>query len=163
MKKPIIFLFSVAIMFMTSCTKEADLSPDPQLPGGGQSPGTSLACDDQIDPAQLPANIMDHISANHAGQDVMFAKYDDDEGYFEVYLSGAVELYFSRNGQLLYKDRGIDPVTLPQPILDYLLREHPGADIVWAELDDDEYEILLSNCLELYFDESGRFLYSERD
>lgn len=101
MKKPIIFLFSVAIMIMTSCAKEADLSPDPQRPGGGQSPGTSLACDDQIDPAQLPANIMDHISANHAGQDVMFAKYDDDEGYFEVYLSGAVELYLSSNGQLL--------------------------------------------------------------
>jgi hypothetical protein len=53
--------------------------------------------------------------------------------------------------------------SLPQQVRDYIAANYPNATVLWAEVDDDEYEVTLSDGTELYFDLRGRFIKAERD
>ena len=86
-------------------------------------------------------------------------------------LSNGVELYFNSNGDFLMTgndDNGgnddndssnIDPASLPQIILDYITQNYPNTTITEAEIESNgNYEVSLSNDVELYFDQDGNFL-----
>jgi hypothetical protein len=53
----------------------------------------------------------------------------------------------------------IDPSSLPQTILDYITQNYTNSTIIEAEIESNgNYEVSLSNGVELYFDQDGNFL-----
>ena len=147
--------------------------------------------DDYIDPDQLPQAILDYIAQNYPNVTITKAERDDDDYYYEVYLSNGLELYFDLEGNLIEEDDDddegyddgedewddsdddegyddddyIDPDQLPQAILDYIAQNYPNVTITKAERDDDDYyyEVYLSNGLELYFDLEGNLIEEDDD
>lgn len=127
---------------------------------------------------QLPAAIAAYVSAQHPGQTVVVVWMDDD-GY-EVVLSNGREIYFDLNGNFIaYEDDDDQPSApgtpgtpgdddyvpvainqLPQAILNYVATNYPNLTISHAQMDDDGYEVFLSNGLELNFSLNGTFLYA---
>lgn len=128
--------------------------------------------DDDIDPSELPQSVIDHVSINYPGAVIVEAELDDDG--FEVELSDGTELYFDLNGGYegveeynddeFDDDDEIDPATLPQSVLDYIVANYPGTTIDEAELDDEDgYEVELSDGTELYFDLQGNYISTDYD
>lgn len=117
-----------------------------------------------VDPSALPQNILDYVAQNYPNATIVSAERDDQ--YYELELSNGFELYFDLNGNFLgvdIDDQSVDPANLPQPILDYVQQNYPNQTIVEAEIDDNMYELELSNEVELYFDLQGNFLYADFD
>jgi len=123
-----------------------------------------------IDPASLPQTILDYITQNYPNTTIIEAEIESN-GNYEVSLSNGVELYFNSNGDFLMTgndDNGgnddndssnIDPASLPQIILDYITQNYPNTTITEAEIESNgNYEVSLSNGVELYFDQDGNFL-----
>lgn len=117
-----------------------------------------------VNPADLPANILSYIQANFPNAQIVRAKRDDN--YYEVYLNNGIELYFSITGNFIgidSDDRQVNISDLPAAITAYVSQNCPNLTIVSAEIDDNMYEIELSNGTELYFDLNGNFLYADID
>lgn len=115
-----------------------------------------------VNPADLPASILDYIQVNFPAAQIVRAERDDN--YYEVYLDNGMELYFDLNGNFLgldASDRPVDINSLPASILNYVAQNYPTASIVEAEIDDNMYEIELSSDIDLYFDLAGNFLYAD--
>lgn len=114
--------------------------------------------------SSLPQSIINYVNANYPNEYIVWAEYDDGE--YEIYLSNGMELYFDISGNFLYADdddQDIDPANLPTTITNYISQNYPNLTIVEAELDDNVYEIYLSNGLELYFDSNGNFIGLDMD
>ncbi|TBW27827.1 PepSY-like domain-containing protein [Gramella sp. KN1008] len=128
--------------------------------------------DEEIDPSDLPQNILDFISTYYPGINIEEAELENN-GNYEVELDNDIELIFDGNGNFLGQaqdenddDQGedeenINPSELPQVILDYIAENYPDNSIIEAEKDDDEYEVTLNNGVELEFDLEGNFLSEE--
>lgn len=127
--------------------------------------------DDDISPAELPANIKDFVSTHFPGTTIDEAEKENN-GNYEIELSNDVELIFDTNGNFLGRaddddndDRDDDDIAvsdLPQVIRDYIATNYPDNTIVEAEReDDDNFEVTLNNGVELEFDASGNFLSAE--
>ncbi len=125
--------------------------------------------EDEIEPTDLPQEILDYIATNYPGTEVSKAEFDNDEGY-EVKLSDGTELYFDVDGNFLGTDEDdndnddeyINPADLPQQALDYIASNYPEASIVEAELEEGEgYEVELDNDIEIEFDLDGNVLEDE--
>ena len=117
---------------------------------------------DAINPANLPQNILSYISTNYPNDSIIQAELDDN--FYEVKLSSGTELYFDAQGNFLgseVDDRPIAVGDLPAVITQYVSQNYPSQTIVSAEIDDNMYELELSNGVELYFDLSGNFLYAD--
>ncbi len=121
-----------------------------------------------INPSDLPQLVLDYITTNYPDETIIQAEIEDN-GYFEVTLNNGIELYFDSEGNFISAEdengeENIDPASLPQIILDYIMTNYPNETIIDAELESNgEYEVTLSNGLELYFDENGNFLREEDD
>jgi hypothetical protein len=117
---------------------------------------------DAINPANLPQNILSYISTNFPNATIIEAELDDN--YYEVELNNGMELYFDAQGNFLgseVDDRPVAVGDLPAAITQYVSQNYPNQTIVSAEIDDNMYELELSNGVELYFDLSGNFLYAD--
>lgn len=117
---------------------------------------------DAINPANLPQNILSYISTNFPNATIIKAELDDN--FYEVELNNGMELYFDAQGNFLgseVDDRPIAVGDLPAAITQYVSQNYPNQTIVSAEIDDNMYELELSNGVELYFDLSGNFLYAD--
>ncbi len=158
MKKSVL-LFALALALM-SCDKDNE----------NQALNFQAYSFKSIPVSELPANIKYHLQVNYPSASISSAEKDPSIGY-EVGLSTGWEFYYDLNGSLLHKERNKDgdddtPVaisSLPSAIRNYINSNYPGVSIVWAEWDDDEFEVFLSNGLELYFDGNGNFLYADAD
>lgn len=124
--------------------------------------------DDQlVNVSELPQPILDYVTQNFPNTTIIRAEYDrDDRETYEITLANGVELYFDANGDFIRQeqdnrdDQAVALEDLPQEIRDYVTQNYPNLTIIRAVFDTDEryYEIMLSNGLELYFDENGGFL-----
>lgn len=124
----------------------------------------SIDWEELIDPANLPQSVLSYVSQNYPNATILYAEFDDN--YYEVKLDNGLELYFDYNGTYLglsADDVPIDPTNLPASILSYIAQNYPNVQILSAELDDNLYEVELSNGVELYFDLNGNFLYADFD
>ncbi len=144
---------------LVSCTEE-NPTPSSQSPSGYQT----------IELNSLPAPVKNHVDSNFPSSDIAEAKKDVNLGY-EVLLDMGWELYYDLNGNHLHTealsscddDTPVPVSSLPAAITTYISQNYPSETIVWAEMDDDEYEVYLSDGTELYFDLNGTFLYAEQD
>lgn len=76
---------------------------------------------------------------------------DDNDG-----INDSDEDYNGGNG---IDGSNIDPTSLPQIILDYITQNYPNVTIIESEIESNgNYEVSLSNGVELYFDNDGNFL-----
>jgi hypothetical protein len=112
-----------------------------------------------IDISGLPSSVIAFISTEHPTDSIIWAEIDDNQ--YEVYLASGLELYFTLDGTYIGTDIDIENVNssqLPAPIFTYIESTYPGATIVSSELDDNYYEITLSNGTDLYFDLQGNLI-----
>jgi hypothetical protein len=80
---------------------------------------------------------------------------------YKVILADGMKLEFDRKGEWTTVDAKFHSVPselVPQPILDYVREYYPGVKIVSIEKKKREYEIDLSNSLELKFDNKHFYL-----
>jgi hypothetical protein len=142
--------------------------------------------DSDIAVADLLPAILEYIELNYPGIGIDEAELEHNEQY-EVTLNDDTVLIFNTNGEFLGvgvdendqdgdgdydweeedgHDDGetIDPSQLPELALAYLAETYPDLTIVRAEIEDEgDYEVTLSNGLEVYFDSEGNFLYVDED
>ena len=142
--------------------------------------------DSEVDVADLLPVILDYIELNYSGIGIDEAEMEHNEQY-EITLNDDTVLIFDANGGFLgigvdkndqdgdgnYEweeedghDDGetIDPAQLPELALAYLAEYYPDLTIVHAEIEDEgDFEVTMSNGLEVYFDAEGNFLNVDDD
>lgn len=158
MLKPTFLLVFVSSMALFSCTNERQVAKE-----------TEQYRFQNVATSELPDRVRNHAAATFPGSSVLRAAQNPIMGY-ELQLNNSWELYYNLAGDFVYKeyddrddDRPIPISSLPQNIRDYIASNYPNVTIIWAEVDDDEYEVTLSDGTELYFDLRGRFIKAERD
>ena len=73
--------------------------------GQGEDENEDENDDEEIDPADLPQNILDYINENYPDNSIIEAEFEDDEK-FEVTLNNGVELEFDADGNFLGAEDG---------------------------------------------------------
>ena len=117
--------------------------------------------DKVINKNQLPIPAQQFIDSHFAGVDLLYAKEDCNIFFssYEVRLANGVKLELSSKGNWEEVDcnEGAVPVEIvPQPIKDYVEKNYAGERILVIEKNRNDYEIKLSNRLELKFDKEYR-------
>lgn len=152
-----------ATLTFSSCSSDddGDMGPDVDLNL------TAQLSDDYINTAALPQAILIYISTNYPDNTIKEAEVEDNNNY-EVELNNGTELIFDQQGNFLgidddgdddFGDEDIAPGDLPANILDFIATYFPGTTIEEAERENNgNYEIELSNDVEIIFDADGTFL-----
>lgn len=165
MKKLKIFsLVIMATLIFSSCSSdnendESGAEADLNL--------TAQRTDSQINTAALPQAILDYISSNYPENTITEAEREDNNSY-EVELNNGIELIFDQEGNFLgiddddendFGDKEISVGDLPAAIRDFISTYFPGTNIEEAEKENNgNFEIELSNDVEIIFDADGNFL-----
>ena len=113
--------------------------------------------DKLINKSQLPIAAQQFIDANFAGVDLMYAKEECNILFnsYEVRLANGVKLEFSNKGnweEVDCQQNEVPAAIVPQPIKEYVNKNYPAEKILKIEKNRNDYEIKLSNRLELKFD-----------
>lgn len=165
MKKiKILSMALIALLTFNSCSDDDD----------AVDPGTNVdlnltarSSDDYINTAALPQAILNYISTNYPNNTIHEAEIEDNNNY-EVELNNGTELIFDSQGNFLgidddddddFGDEDIAPGNLPEKIRNFIATHFPEATIEEAEKENNgNYEVELSNDVELIFDADGNFL-----
>lgn len=113
--------------------------------------------DKLINKSQLPMAAQQFIDAHYAGVDLLYAKEDCNILFnsYEVRLANGVKVEFSSKGNWEEVDGGqsaVPAAIVPQSIKDYVEKNYAGERILVIEKNRNDYEVKLSNRLELKFD-----------
>jgi len=115
--------------------------------------------DKPITVSQLPAAAQQIIKKHFRGKKVALAKQDTgifDKSYEVVFTSGE-NIEFDRKGnwtEIDCKLSAVPAALVPVKIARYVKSNYPGAKILKIERDSKEYEVKLSNRMELTFNKS---------
>ena len=114
-----------------------------------------------IKASQLPTKAQTVIANHFKGQKVSYATIESGitNKEYEVALQNGVQLEFDKNGTVTKVDckRGKVPEKMiPQRIIEHVKKNYPGATVRKYEIDKKEYEIELSNGVEITFDKKFR-------
>ncbi len=123
--------------------------------------------DKPIAPDSLPAAAKTFIGKYFPDRKISFAKYEVDYlvKTYEAILSDGVKLEFSKKGEWISVDCRKSPVPediVPAEIRSYVSENYPGVFINEIKRSAREYEVDLSNRLELKFD-AERFFVTDID
>ena len=123
----------------------------------------SLACTAEERPVlfeQLPAPIKNFVQSNYPDAKVSYSFVDDDiiKPDYSLRLSNGVELTFSNDGALekIYSREGVPAGVVPVQIRDYVAGYYPDTRIIEYEVGRRDYDIKLSNGLEIKFNRNFR-------
>ncbi len=109
---------------------------------------------------KLPSAAKLFIEANYPGENISYAYADDDRVRpdYTVRLSNGVEIQFEHDGSLekISARAGVPAGVVPVQITDYVKAYYPDALIIEYEVGRREYEVKLSNGLELQFNANFR-------
>jgi len=156
MKKILMILF--AAFTLVACDKEDNQYSD--------SRPNAFA---QIEISNLPQSVANHVSLSYPSATIVRAGKNTTVGY-ELLISFGWKLFYNIDGNFAFKkyndddDSGYTPVlisSLPASIQNYVTANYPSAQIVWAEKDDDGFDVYLSNGYELEFTLGGVFISAE--
>jgi hypothetical protein len=106
---------------------------------------------------QLPEKAQTFISTHFSGVNVSYAKVDRDvfEKSYEVILVDGCKMEFDRNGEwteINCKFKEVPLNAIPAEILKQINARYPDTKILQIEKDYRDYEVKISNGLELKFD-----------
>ena len=128
--------------------------------------GVSVAKADNdkvINKNELPAQAQQFINEHFANIKLSYAKLERDflERSYEVLLTDGTKLEFSSKGTWLEVDckyGEVPAAVIPAPIKNYIKENYPGERVLKIERDRSNYELKLSNRLELTFDKDFRII-----
>ena len=108
---------------------------------------------------QLPAPAKEFLNVNYPGEKISYAVVDDDliRPDYTVRLANGVEIQFDNSGALekISARIGVPESVIPVQISDYVKSNYPEAVIIEYEIGRREYDVELSNGLDLKF--NGKF------
>lgn len=111
---------------------------------------------------QMPVTAQNFIQQHFPGIEVSYVKQDHDS--YEVRFSNGYEVDFDRKGEWDNVDCNQQAVPasivalLPAGILQYVATNFPNTSICQIDKERNQYDIELTNGLELTFNAEGRFL-----
>ena len=113
--------------------------------------------DKVINKSQLPAQAQQFINQNFAGVNLSYAKEERDflSRSYEVMLVDGTKLEFSSNGNWEEVDcryGEVPAAVIPESIKRYINENFQGEKVLKIERNRNNYEVKLSNRLELTFD-----------
>lgn len=113
--------------------------------------------DKVINKSQLPAPAQQFINEHFAGIDITYAKEEWDflKHSYEVRLANGAKIEFTSKGvwdEVECRFGEVPAAIIPQAIREYVDKNYAGAKIIYIEKDRNDYEVKLSNRLELKFD-----------
>ena len=119
--------------------------------------------DKVINKNELPAQAQQFINEHFANVKLSYAKLERDflERSYEVLLTDGTKLEFSSKGTWLEVDckyGEVPAAVIPAPIKNYIKENYPGERVLKIERDRSNYELKLSNRLELTFDKDFRII-----
>lgn len=114
----------------------------------------------------LPANAKALIAKHFAKTTVASATVDKDfmEVEYTVLLADGTSVEFNKAGnwtQVENKSSGITSTIIPKKIASYVSTNYAGAKITKIDIDRTDYEVELSNDIDLKFDLKGTFLRAD--
>lgn len=122
----------------------------------------SMACvaeDRPVVSDQLPAPAKEFLNVNYPGEKISYTVVDDDliRPDYTVRLANGVEIQFDNSGALekISARIGVPESVIPVQISDYVKSNYPEAVIIEYEIGRREYDVELSNGLDLKF--NGKF------
>jgi len=115
-----------------------------------------LADDRPVDFNKLPKAAQEFITAYFPDSKVVFAAVDDDiiRPDYKVVFSDGTKIEFDYSGALdkvQMRSGYVPSVIVPVQIVDYVKTHYPDSHIVEYEVGKSDYEVRLSNRLELKF------------
>lgn len=127
--------------------------------------GTAAARDKVYRSADiLPEKAQKDLKANFPKQTVNLVKVDSKligGKEYEVILDNGSEIEYNKDGDWTSVDcghRAVPGSYILKEISTYVAKNYKGMKIVKIDKDSNDYEVELSNGLELKFDRSGKFL-----
>lgn len=126
----------------------------------------SMAARDKIyrDASPLPAAAKTMLKTYFPKNTVNQVKVDKNllgGADYEVILNDGTEIEFNKDGEWQDIDcghRSVPSKLILAPIRNYVAKNYKGAGIVKIDKDRNDYEIELTNGIELKFDRAGKFL-----
>lgn len=122
-----------------------------------------LACsakadDRPIDFKKIPTAAQNFVKKYFPNDPVTYSAKDDDliRPDYKVVLASGVKIEFEHNGELdkIEAYSGVPEAIIPPTIFGYVEKNYVGLHIVEYEVGDYDYEVKLSNGLELKFNKS---------
>ena len=115
--------------------------------------------DKLINKSQLPKPAQEFIDAHFAGIGITYAKEEWHILFssYEVKLADGTKIEFTNKGNWDEVDCRFGEVPaaiIPQPIKEYIKNNFAGEKVLYIEKDRNDYEVKLSNRLELKFDKN---------
>lgn len=112
--------------------------------------------DKPIDVTQLPTTAQQTIKKYFGSKKVAFAKQESGlfEKTYDVVFSNGEKVEFDRKGnwtEIDCKASSVPAGLIPSKISQYVKSTYPGTKIIQIEKDDSQYEVKLSNRLEITF------------
>ena len=116
-----------------------------------------------INKSQLPVQAQQFIDKHFAGVEISFAKEEREilGRSYEVRLANGAKLEFSSKGAWEEVDCRFGEVPaaiVPVEISKFIKENYPDAKVQKIEIDRNDYEVKLSNRLELKFDKEFRLV-----
>ena len=110
-----------------------------------------------INKSQLPAPAQQFLNEHFAGVDLTYAKEERDifKHSYEVRLADGTKIEFTSKGEwdeVECRFGEVPAAIVPQAIKEYIEKNYAGAKVIYIEKDRNDYEVKLSNRLELKFD-----------
>jgi len=112
---------------------------------------------------QLPKRAQQFINAHFSGIKISYAKVDVDgfDRSYEVFFVNGSNIEFNRKGEWTDIDCKFSTIpdgAVPPKILSYIKAHYPELNIIEMDRNRKEYEVKLSNGLELIFNLSFAFI-----
>ncbi len=117
---------------------------------------------------QLPKTAQTFIKQHFSGLQVALAKVDKDwfDTTYDVIFTNGDKLEFNKNGEwteLTCKQSTVPVKAVPASIQKFLNERYPDAKVLVIEKDRYEYEVRLSNSMEVKFDLNFNVIDLDRD
>ena len=112
---------------------------------------------------KMPAKAQEFVAKYFPGTEITLAK---EEGYFlgktyDIIFKDGNQIEFNRNGEwtkVSCRTNYVPDKVIPAPILQYLQQNYPDAKVKEIEKDDRNYELNLTNRVELKFNSSFQLI-----
>lgn len=122
---------------------------------------TTLYADNDrlISKEQLPLVSQQFVNKHFAGHKASYVKLERDflEKSYKIVFTDGTKLEFARNGEWKEVDcryNEVPAAIIPQQIRDYITQNYPNEKILQIDRNRRDYEVHLSNRLELTFDKN---------
>ena len=119
--------------------------------------------DKPVQVGQLPTKAQTFLSSHFKGRKVALAKMESDLFYksYDVIFTSGDKVEFGKSGdwtEVSCPHSEVPVQVIPAAIRNYLKTNYPDAKVLGIERDKNEYEVKLSNRLEIKFDSKFRVM-----